>query len=98
MNKTSCLIGNSSSGIREGAFIGTPVLNIGTRQNTRLSGSNVVHANYDTNKIFIAIKKQILVKKYKKQNIYGDGTASKRIVSKILEQINYVNVQKRITY
>ena len=98
MNKTSCLIGNSSSGIREGAFIGTPVLNIGTRQNTRLSGSNVVHANYDTNKIFIAIKKQILVKKYKKKNIYGDGTASKKIVSKILEQINYVNVQKKITY
>ena len=33
MNKTACLIGNSSSGIREGAYIGTPVVNIGTRQN-----------------------------------------------------------------
>jgi len=35
MNKTICLICNSSSGIREGAFIGTPVVNIGTRQNDR---------------------------------------------------------------
>jgi UDP-N-acetylglucosamine 2-epimerase len=29
MGRTTCLIGNSSSGIREGAFIGTPVVNIG---------------------------------------------------------------------
>ena len=36
MNTCSCLIGNSSSGVREGAFIGTPVVNIGTRQNKRL--------------------------------------------------------------
>ena len=27
--RTACLVGNSSSGIREGAFIGTPVVNIG---------------------------------------------------------------------
>ena len=31
-----CLIGNSSSGIRECEFLGTPVVNIGTRQNGRL--------------------------------------------------------------
>ena len=31
----SCLVGNSSSGVREGAFIGTPVVNIGSRQNNR---------------------------------------------------------------
>ena len=34
------LVGNSSSGIREGAFIGTPVVNIGTRQTARERGSN----------------------------------------------------------
>ena len=27
-----CIIGNSSSGIRECAFLGTPCVNIGTRQ------------------------------------------------------------------
>ena len=34
-------IGNSSSGIREGAYIGTPVVNIGTRQNKRERGKNI---------------------------------------------------------
>ena len=38
MQKTRCLIGNSSSGIREGAYIGTPVVNLGTRQNDRERG------------------------------------------------------------
>ncbi len=42
MNKTACLVGNSSSGIREGAFIGTPVVNIGSRQDMRERGSNVI--------------------------------------------------------
>src|SRR5258708_11155635 len=32
MARTACLVGNSSSGIREGAYIGTPVVNVGTRQ------------------------------------------------------------------
>ena len=41
LNITSCLIGNSSSGIREGCFIGTPCVNIGTRQNNREFGKNV---------------------------------------------------------
>ena len=41
MNITSCLIGNSSSGIREGAFIGTPVVYIGTRQSKRMRSYNV---------------------------------------------------------
>ena len=42
MKKTSCLVGNSSSGIREGAFIGTPVVNIGSRQDMRERGENVL--------------------------------------------------------
>ena len=43
MEKTVCLVGNSSSGIREGAFIGTPVVNIGSRQQMRARGKNVRH-------------------------------------------------------
>ena len=33
-----CILGNSSSGIREAAFLGTPSVNIGTRQNGRQRG------------------------------------------------------------
>ena len=78
MNITSCLIGNSSSGLREGSFIGTPVVNIGTRQNQRIHGDNVLHVGYDKNEIENAIKKQIKNGKYKSSNLYGDGNAGNK--------------------
>ncbi|MHA1438603.1 MAG: UDP-N-acetylglucosamine 2-epimerase [Promethearchaeota archaeon] len=93
MDKTLCLVGNSSSGIREGAFIGTPVVNIGTRQNDRARGKNVIDVDYDSNEIKDAIEKQIDHGKYKSENIYGDGYAGEKIV-KVLETIK-VNIQKK---
>jgi len=92
MDKTLCLIGNSSSGIREGAFIGTPVVNIGTRQNNRLRGKNVMDVNYDYKNIKEAIEKQIEHGKYESELIYGDGNTGKRIVE-VLESID-VKIQK----
>ena len=52
---SSCLIGNSSVGIRECAYLGVPVVNIGTRQNKRERGNNVIDVNYDKNEIKTAI-------------------------------------------
>lgn len=96
MNLTSCLIGNSSSAIREGAFIGTPSVNIGSRQSGRERASNVIDADNNTLNISKAIAKQLVRKKYKSSNIYGDGNSAKKI-TKILSNIK-VNIQKRITY
>ena len=62
MNLTSCIVGNSSSAIREGAYIGTPAVNIGSRQNGRERAKNVIDTNNDTKNILKAIKKQILLK------------------------------------
>lgn len=92
MDKTACLIGNSSSGIREGAFIGTPVVNIGTRQSDRARGKNVIDVSYNSDEIKKAIITQIKHGKYPSDPIYGTGNAAKKIVS-ILENID-VNVQK----
>ncbi len=97
MNTTACLIGNSSSGVREGAFIGTPVINIGTRQNKRLHGKNVINAGHDRNEIVTAIKKQVEVRKYDRDEIYGNGTAGFQI-AEILAQKSEPSVQKTITY
>ena len=55
MARTACLVGNSSSGIREGAYIGTPVVNIGTRQAGRERGHNVVDAPHHAAAILGAI-------------------------------------------
>ena len=58
MSQTSCLIGNSSSGIR-GAYIGTPTVNIGTRQNNRECGKNVLHTGYSSKSIYSSILTQL---------------------------------------
>ena len=75
MKEAKLIIGNSSSAIREGAFIGTPAVDIGTRQTTRVVAKNVLRVSYDNKKIFKAILKQV-GKKYKSSNIYGSGELS----------------------
>lgn len=96
MYNTVCLVGNSSSGIREGAFLGTPCVNIGTRQAGRERGSNVIDVACDSNMIEAAIKQQIQHGKYLSEPIYGDGTAGEKIAQILYE--TEVEVQKRITY
>jgi UDP-hydrolysing UDP-N-acetyl-D-glucosamine 2-epimerase len=97
MKRTKCLVGNSSSGIREGAFIGTPCVNIGTRQNRRERGMNVIDVENNEAEIEKAISKQIEHGIYPMDPIYGTGNAGLQI-SEILTNLNNVNIQKIITY
>ena len=97
MARTACLVGNSSSGIREGAYIGTPVVNIGTRQQMRERGSNVIEVPYGAAVIQEAIETQIKHGRYEMEPIYGDGSAGKKI-AEILAGLGPISVQKRITY
>jgi len=99
MNMCSCIVGNSSSAIREGTIIGVPAVNVGTRQKERLRGKNVIDVNYDREEILEAIDRQISNGKYGQDFIYGDGEAGKKI-AEILSSIdlNKIPIQKRITY
>lgn len=97
MNRTLCLIGNSSSGIREGAFIGTPVVNIGSRQNKRMHGSNVMHCKNDANEIKSKIERQIKNIKFASEPIYGDGFTAKKMINTI-KNLDDISVQKTIHY
>jgi UDP-hydrolysing UDP-N-acetyl-D-glucosamine 2-epimerase len=96
MDRCGCLIGNSSSAIREGAYIGVPSVNIGTRQNQRQRGSNIIDAGYDRSQIVSAVKRQLDKGKYKREFIYGDGTAGIKIAN-VLSKVN-PNVQKTLKY
>ncbi|URK17331.1 UDP-N-acetylglucosamine 2-epimerase [Thalassospira sp. GO-4] len=96
MDKTACLVGNSSSGIREGAYIGTPVVNVGSRQDGRERGQNVLDVGYGVDQIESAIRKQVSIGKYSMDPIYGDGTAGERIAD-ILSFATF-KIQKQITY
>ncbi len=73
-----CLIGNSSVGIRECAFLGVPVVNIGSRQNARERGHNVVDCGHDGAEIYAQILRQIEHGHYISEPIYGDGYAGKK--------------------
>lgn len=96
MRRTACLVGNSSSGIREGAYIGTPVVNIGTRQTARDRGSNVMDVINGKDEIKAAIARQMDHGRYAMEPIYGDGRAGERIANILSTEV--VNVQKCITY
>ena len=96
IHNTACLVGNSSSALREGAFIGVPAVNIGTRQANRQHGKNVIHVDYNSTEIQTAIKKQIENDRYEKSTLFGDGRAGKRIV-KILSEVE-IKVQKTLYY
>ena len=89
-------MGNSSSGIREGAFIGTPVVNVGTRQAARERGHNVIDVPNDRDAIGEALRRQISNGRYATDPIYGDGKAADRIADILARE--KVDVQKRITY
>lgn len=96
LHNSICLVGNSSVGIRECAFLGIPVVNIGTRQNRRDRGNNVTDVDYDEVEIEKAINDIIKTNKRTKSDVYGGGNAGK----KIAELLNILPLQfhKTINY
>jgi UDP-hydrolysing UDP-N-acetyl-D-glucosamine 2-epimerase len=96
MHHAKCLIGNSSSFVREGTFLGTPVVNIGSRQSGRERGENVVDVPVNKENIYQAIQSQLQHGRYPQNYLFGKGGSGKKI-SKILEECE-VNIQKKINY
>ena len=80
MRDCAVLVGNSSAGLREGSFIGTPTVNVGTRQQGRERASNVTHAPPNRTAIAIAAEAQAQHGPYDRSELYGDGHAAARIV------------------
>ena len=79
INNCSCLVGNSSSGLREGAFLGVPCVNIGSRQRGRERADNVIDVDYSAPQIEKAVRHQISHGKYEPSELVGDGNAGERM-------------------
>ena len=92
LNHASCIIGNSSTGVREASYLGIPSVNVGSRQNGREKVSNVLDVGYDYDAIVSVINGQLSHGRYKPDFTYGDGTASQQIYQ-ILKNTN-LNIQK----
>jgi UDP-hydrolysing UDP-N-acetyl-D-glucosamine 2-epimerase len=91
-----CLVGNSSCGIREGATLGVPAVNIGSRQKGRERGQNVVDAEHRSDAIFEAIQKQVSRPHFPPDFIYGKGSAGRQIAD-LLASVPF-SIDKKITY
>lgn len=96
MARCACIIGNTSSAIREGPFLGTPSVNVGSRQDGRDRGSNVIDVGYDRDGIVAAVRRQLEHGRYPSEHLYGDGHAGKRIAAVLATAT--VDIQKRLTY
>ena len=93
MVNSTVFIGNSSSGIRETGTFGIPTVNIGTRQHMRGRNKNVLDVDTKRELIVDAVKKASSIGRYPRENIYGNGNASKQIVD-ILLRLNELEIQK----
>lgn len=93
---SKCLIGNSSVGVRECSYLGVPVVNIGTRQQGRDRGINVIDVDYDRKAIKTAVEKHLTVGPYPSDPLYGDGHAGERIAELLANEP--LSIEKRLTY
>lgn len=96
LNHCKCLVGNSSVGIRECAFLGTPVVNIGSRQNGRDRGQNVLDSDYARKDVMVAIEKQMAAGQYPSDSLYGTGNAGQKIAD-LLPSVT-LRIEKRLTF
>jgi len=99
LKNCNVLIGNSSTGIREACVFGTPVINIGTRQQYRITEQlENVHNMIKFTKTEL-LDKIIFLRyiKYEPNLLFGKGNASETIL-RILKTINYKNTEKVISY
>jgi UDP-hydrolysing UDP-N-acetyl-D-glucosamine 2-epimerase len=78
---SACIVGNSSVGIRECAYLGVPAVNIGSRQTGRDRGANVIDVGYDRDAIRDAIRGTLSRGHVKSDDLYGDGHAGMRIAN-----------------
>jgi UDP-hydrolysing UDP-N-acetyl-D-glucosamine 2-epimerase len=85
MAHCACMVGNSSAALREGSFLGTPAVTIGTRQQGRERGPNLVDVDHDRDEIADAVRDQIAHGPYERSTLFGDGTAGRKIADKLAE-------------
>ena len=93
---SDCIVGNSSAGIRECAYLGVPAVNIGNRQRGRDRGGNVIDVDYDRNAIIHAIEQCRSNGRQERDLLYGDGTAGPKIAEALATAT--LSIEKMLPY
>jgi len=86
------MLGNSSSGLVEAQSFNLPVINVGNRQEGRMTNPNVYQCSLELDEILQGVKYVITDdfkhKYFHKSNIYGDGNACDKIMD-YLEKVDF---------
>jgi len=83
LNNALCCVGNSSSFIREAAFLGVPSVIVGDRQQGREHGRNVVFASYERADVEAQVRAQVARGRYPADFLFGRGDAGRRIAAEL---------------
>lgn len=86
LKNSYCIIGNSSSGVRESPFYGVPSIDLGSRQKNRTQNKIIFNLGFNYNKILKTLD-ALNKKKFAVAKLYGKGDSAKKIV-KILNSKN----------
>lgn len=104
LNVATACVGNSSSGIKETIPFGCPCVNIGSRQQGRLKGANVIEADYSSDSVCDAIQRAVFDQHFRSslvscENPYGAGNAGPLICDILADiPLDLRLLQKRMTY
>lgn len=96
-------VGNSSSGLKETPAFGCPTVNIGSRQEGRLRGENVVDAQYDATAIYNAVRRCLFDEEFRDlcrhaKNPYWLGDAGPKIAQVLATvELGQKLIRKRMT-
>jgi UDP-hydrolysing UDP-N-acetyl-D-glucosamine 2-epimerase len=93
---STAIVGNSSVAIRECSYLGVPAVNIGSRQQGRERGRNVIDVDHDRTAIAAAIRTHIARGRTAPDHLYGDGQAGRRIADSLSTMD--LGIEKRLTY
>jgi UDP-hydrolysing UDP-N-acetyl-D-glucosamine 2-epimerase len=96
VNKSLCIVGNSSVAIRECSYLGVPAVNIGSRQLGRDRGQNVFDVDHDRHQIVNAVRTLLDRPRPRRDHIYGSGEAGKAIAA-VLASVP-LTFEKRLSY
>jgi UDP-N-acetylglucosamine 2-epimerase (non-hydrolysing)/GDP/UDP-N,N'-diacetylbacillosamine 2-epimerase (hydrolysing) len=95
--------GNSSSGLKETPAFGCPAVDIGSRQEGRLRGGNLVSVGYDSQEIISAIKRCLFDEDFRAtcrtaENPYWLGDAGPKIAKVLAEvKLDQNLIRKKMT-
>ena len=93
LKNANFMIGNSSAGVREAPHFGVPTINLGSRQNNRVTLPSISNIDFDQDKILNVIK-NVDKDSYKKVSMFGDGNSAEKFYE-ILQSKSFWLMEKQ---